>query len=133
MSVFASPSHKFPALLIPRERSNARRMRRMLLLGVLAGLLLVPAADAHTLTKAKAIRAIQKKADAYAGKRTKLMALTRFNRHAFLGGVEWQKTEQVVCKVGIYVRFRSRRSHRLVYRFRDLTCESFGDEEVDPA
>ena len=145
MSAVASPRHQLPAGRVPRGRSIAGRTRGVVLLGVIAVLLLVPAADAHTLTQRKAIRAIQKKADAYAGNPTKLRYLIRFSRHKFSGGVEWQKREQVVCKcgfdiltqqpvdatatkttpcqVGVSVRFRSRRSRQLVYRFKDLFCD----------
>ena len=119
-------------------------MRRVLLLGVIAGLLLVPAADAHSLSQAKAMRALQKKADAYAGQPTKILVLERYSRHKYFAIFRWEKIEQVVCQgcgfdgvqpvdematqtsrcsVGIYVRFRSRSSRRLVYRFREPGCK----------
>jgi hypothetical protein len=100
-------------------------------------------ADAHTLGRDKAKRAAQRKADRFAGQRTQVNVLLRQSRHRYYGQAKWTRTIPDGCKgcgydpatgqiydtptteycfVEMGIRFRSRRSHRVVVRITSEAC-----------
>lgn len=125
-------------------------MRRGALAGMcilLAGFGLPASADAHTLSYSKAKAAVQKRADSIAHKHTRVNTMIRITRHRWYGQAKWQRTttDPIGCKgcgydpatgtfydtptttteycfVGMQVKFRSRRSHRLRTALTEHVC-----------
>ena len=107
-------------------------------------LLALPATTAgHTLTYSKAKRAAQKRADAHAHKRTKVNSLLRQSRHRYYAQAKWSRTIPDGCKgcgydpatgqtydtpttescfVEISVRFKSKRSRKVIARITSSAC-----------
>jgi hypothetical protein len=113
-------------------------MRRRVLIGLVmmlvVGLVAPGVSGAHTLSHSKAKRAGQKKADAVAGKSTKVKVVQRITRHRYGVFASWTRTVPGGCKgcgydtetgqfydtatteycsIDMRVRFRSKRSRQL--------------------
>lgn len=97
--------------------------RRFLIPAVMLVALAVaaPAAEAHTLGYVQAKRAAKKKADRFSGERTRVTTLFRQGRHRYYAQAEWDQGSQQ-CFAEFTVRFRSRRSRRVVARIIGSYC-----------
>ena len=97
--------------------------RRFLIAAVVLVALAVaaPAAQAHTLGYVQAKRAAKKKADRFSGKSTRVTTLFRQGRHRYYAQAEWTQGSQE-CFAEFTVRFRSKRSRRVVARIVSSYC-----------
>ena len=114
---------------------------------LIAALLVVPAStEAHTLGYQKAKRAAKQKADRWSGYNTHIYYMHRQSRHLYEAGADWTWTDPDGCKecgdcyyvgddyycedgpetryclMDMTVKFRSKRSSRLVVRITDHAC-----------
>ena len=120
-----------------------RRGLVLLLLGALSLAGPVALADAHTLSRTKAKRAMQRKANTFAGQTTRVNVLMRQSRHRYYGQAKWTKTIPDGCKgcgyneatgqffdtattescfIEMYARFKSRRSRTVIVRVDSESC-----------
>ena len=119
------------------------RLRTVLVMAGLCVLVAVPAAEAHTISYDKARKAVQRKADRFAGERTHVNALIRTSKHRYYAQARWEQIDPDGCKgcdfdpytfemldmptteycsAELAVRFASRRSRRLITRIIGHTC-----------
>jgi hypothetical protein len=121
-------------------------MRRGAVLLLLAALTVagpVAVADAHTLSRSKAKRAAQRKADRFADQKTRVNVLMRMSRHRYYAQAKWTRTIPEGCKgcgynestgqvydtptyescwIEMGIRFRSRRSRHVITRITSEAC-----------
>lgn len=118
---------------------------RFLALAVIAFGLLGPSsqAEAHTLSYRAAKKTAQRKGDQVAGKRARVSTLIRQSRHRYYAQAKWTRTDPTGCKgcgydestgqfydtpsteycwAELTVRFRSKRSRRVVAILESKSC-----------
>ena len=75
-------------------------------------------AEAHTLGYTKAKRAAKAKANRFAGQSTRVTTLMRLSQHRWYAQAEWGE----YCFVELNVKFRSKRSRRVVAQITGSYC-----------